>query len=490
MAAMNPILTEIQGLSPAAKGALGMAGHTLPTPEAVTSATAPPTIAPGMLLPHPDAGPPPGPISMGPSPTPLTMPSASPDLVTGPKRGQAMMTNGESAPMGTMAGDSAERSRLLSTGSGISQIGSRIENSRLGEAHPFLGKLLGGLAQGAATIGDIGLSAVAPSIAINTPGTEYHHQALLNHADKAVSQDVGDAQKQAQTASENATAAKTNAETPEIAPEAEARIGVQNATAGHENAETAALANPKGEWKELTGFTGANGEPLEINGSTGETRSVATQGAKATNKKESTPQQETYDSLISGGMTPIQAYEKIREKPAGTTVNTGTWTLDEDENGKPTLFNTKTGETRAAPTGIQKSGTHAKAQAAEAGPRQALEYANDYGSRSLHTGPGDEALMEKFFELAKPSTGFRMSQPQIDMLKNAQSWMGGLEAHLRHATTGTWFSDEQRGQIVGTMQDLAKAKGLDAQGQPNAQPGNSTAAENWVRGPDGKLVKQ
>jgi hypothetical protein len=476
MAAMNPILSEIQGLSPAAKGALGMAGHTLPTPDANASATAPPTIAPGMLLPHSDAGPSPGPISMGDS-----VPSLSSFSSTQPS---------VKAPLGTIQGDTTARGSLLGHGAGVENIAHDVEGSRLGQAHPFLGKLLGGLAEGGGLLGDTLLHAAAPGLERNVPGTEGNYVRNLNRADTALTQDVGNAQKQAQTASENATAAKTNAETPEVAPEAEARIGVQNATAGHENAETAALTNPKGEWKELTGFTGANGEPLEINGSTGETRPVATQGAKATNKKEATPQQETYDSLIAGGMTPIQAYEKIREKPAGTTVNTGTWTLDEDENGKPTLFNTKTGETKAAPAGIQKSGTHAKAQAAEAGPRQALEYANDYGSRSLHTGPGDEALMEKFFELAKPSTGFRMSQPQIDMLKNAQSWMSGLEAHLRHATTGTWFSDEQRGQIVGTMQDLAKAKGLDAQGQPNAQTGNATAAENWVRGPDGKLVKQ
>jgi hypothetical protein len=67
---------------------------------------------------------------------------------------------------------------------------------------------------------------------------------LLSHANTALGQDLGNAQKQAQTASENATAGKTNAETPEVAPEAEARIGAQNATTGHENAETANLQNP------------------------------------------------------------------------------------------------------------------------------------------------------------------------------------------------------------------------------------------------------
>jgi hypothetical protein len=188
--------------------------------------------------------------------------------------------------------------------------------------------------------------------------------------------------------------------------------------------------------------------------------------------KESNPQQQTYDSLLKSGLTPMQAYEKIREKPGGTTINQGTWTLDEDPTtGKPVLFNSKTGETKAAPAGVAKAGTFAKEEAGKAPAKQAIEYADSYKS-GIHTGPGDEALMEKFFELAKPSTGFRMSQPQIDMLKNARSWAGSLEGHLRHATTGTWFSDEQRDQIVGTMHDLAKAKGLegDSQGAQTAAP--------------------
>jgi len=66
--------------------------------------------------------------------------------------------------------------------------------------------------------------------------------------------------------------------------------------------------------------------------------------------------------------------------------------------------------------------------------------------------------MEKYFELAKPSTGFRMSQPQIDMLRNARSWMQSAQGKLFHATNGTWFGDKQRQEIVQTMDDLAAAK--------------------------------
>jgi hypothetical protein len=100
-----------------------------------------------------------------------------------------------------------------------------------------------------------------------------------------------------------------------------------------------------------------------------------------------------------------------------------------------------------------------------------INYVNDYINSKKYTGPGDEALMEKFFDLAKPSTGFRMSQPQIDMLKNARSWMDSAEAKTRHATSGTWFSDTQRSQIADTMKMLAKAKGAGGGAAGSVPPG-------------------
>jgi hypothetical protein len=51
-----------------------------------------------------------------------------------------------------------------------------------------------------------------------------------------------------------------------------------------------------------------------------------------------------------------------------------------------------------------------------------------------------------------------MSQPQIQMLATARSWMDSAEAKAMHATKGTWFSDDQRKQIIHTMKDLAAAK--------------------------------
>jgi hypothetical protein len=104
----------------------------------------------------------------------------------------------------------------------------------------------------------------------------------------------------------------------------------------------------------------------------------------------------------------------------------------------------------------------------------ALNYANTYLASKNYTGPGDEALMEKFFELAKPSSGFRMTQNQMDMLKKGRSWMDTAEASGKHVAGGTWFSDDQRKQIADTMSMLAKSKGGGAApARPASVPGNA-----------------
>lgn len=154
-------------------------------------------------------------------------------------------------------------------------------------------------------------------------------------------------------------------------------------------------------------------------------------------------------------------------------VPPGTWTMVEDANGKPQLMNTKTGEVKDS-GGIQRPGTKAKKDADEEkriGPvRDAVKYADTYSTEEHPTGPKDEALMEKFFEVAKPSTGFRMTQNQMDMLKNGRSWLDAAKAHGTHGAYGEWFDAEQRKQIVDAMRSLGKAKGVGA-----AAPGNPNA---------------
>lgn len=505
MSAMNPILAEIHGLSDAAKGALGMAGHTLPTPEATAAAGAPSVIPPGMLLPHPENASLPGNISM-PGVTPMLPSSAPPSLVTGPKRGQAMMSDGEPAPIGTAMGDQAERSRLLSEGSGISQIGSKIENSRLGEAHPFAGKLLGGLAQGAATLGDIGLSAVAPQIAANVPGTELHHQELVNRADKAVAQDTTNAQREAQAASENATAGKTAAETTEVAPEAAARIGLENAQASEVPADIelkkAQVYGAENPWAKLP-----ENQPLQnvdqLNKSLTDREQVMHPGAQLSPEYTLPPNAtkgdfDRIDKMLTAQETAEANKanhadsERLREATLSLAQQNASdknlWSVPQSD-GSFKVEQLKPGDTipKGAVSLSGQSAENSKAGSADAPTVAALKFANDYLASGAFTGPSDEALQDQFFQLAKPSTGFRMNQAQISQLHEMASWMDSWKGRLYHLENGTWFAPEQRANIVKTMNDLAASKGMktDTNG---AQPG--TAPEVWERDSSGKLVKK
>ena len=380
--------------------------------------------------------------------------------------------------------DKGRLAHITDTGSGISQISSKIQGAM--PNHPLAGKLLGGFSQGLATLGDVGLRAVAPSVDIALPGTSLHHLADLHGANKQVGADEAAQESEAQQRAHDAMTAHETQETAGLPRAQQDTHDVSQATIGNLTSEAEHRGDVKDSWKELAGYSDAKGQPLEINEATGEVRPAKVPGAQSS--KEKNPQEQTYDSLLKQGLTPIQAYEKIREKPGGTTINQGTWQIDEDATtGKPVLFNSKTGQVKDAPAGVAKSGTFAKNEAKTEPAKQAMAYAETYGN-GIHTGPGDEALMEKFFELAKPSTGFRMSQPQIDMLKNARDWAGSIEGHLRHATTGTWFSDEQRNQIIGTMRDLAKAKGLDGSTPNGASDGGKPPdADVKVPGKDGKM---
>lgn len=456
----NPILTELSQLSPGAQQALVQAHGAMGGPGAAAS---PQNAAPPSRMEAPTTPPP----MMGRNELGDPMGRTN-ELGAGlPAPQDAPTAPALNSPRGELAGDEAERSRLLSTGSGISQIHSKIEGAL--PNHPTLGKVLGYGAEVPARLAEAAGSMFAPlrTAEMLLPGTEAHHAMELRNLNSTIGKESQEGLQSAQTGATNATAAHTEAETPTVAPLAQSREGLEEAQTNEANARTATIPEEEADKHAVVQPT---------------IQHLNAESTSLSNPRK-TPIEATYDDLLKQGMTPIQAYEKVREKLGGTTVNEGTWAMDEDPTtGKPVLFNSKTGETKAAPAGVAKAGTFAKGQATTAPAKQAIEYADSYKD-GIHTGPGDEALMEKFFELAKPSTGFRMSQPQIDMLKNAQSWPSSLEAHLRHATTGTWFSNDQRSQIVGTMHDLAKAKGLEgdggAQGAPIVQHSASTGQDRY-----------
>lgn len=163
--------------------------------------------------------------------------------------------------------DQAELGRLDSTGSGISQI-----------KNPWARNSLRGL--------NILGGTVAPGLMSRLPGTEEHHNQLVNRQQGRLNEDLGVQQKEATTAGQQATTEHTQAETNAI-----------------ENPE----AKPKEEeWTPYQYFTGPNGEPLEIEKSSGTVRLVGGgvptgfKPAKVAPDKPDSIDQQYQDALQSG----------------------------------------------------------------------------------------------------------------------------------------------------------------------------------------------
>jgi|ERR1035438_1641527 hypothetical protein len=152
--------------------------------------TAPPIIRP----PSADTQPPP--LSMSPqmSTPPTLAPPAEPNVTRIPTQ---------------LDNEKTEQARKVNTGSGISQIQGKVEGAM--PNHPLAGKLLGGAAQGLATLGDVGLRAVAPSVDLALPGTSLHHLADLHQGNKQIAADEGNAEKEAQTTNLGASTNEANA---------------------------------------------------------------------------------------------------------------------------------------------------------------------------------------------------------------------------------------------------------------------------------------
>jgi len=208
-----------------------------------------------------------GPTASSPAPTPIAAPGSTPIAppITTPSNPK-------------LDADRAELARKESTGSGLEQFQHR---------HPILGTA----ARIATGVG----SAMFPSIAEAIPGTDLHHQMLVNQDRGKVAEDLGVQQKQAQTAQEQATTGKTLAETEAI-----------------KNPQV----KPKEEnWERLEGFTGPNGEPLEIEKNSGKARFVeGVPGAKSA--KAETPFQTDKTVRIVNGVP----HEVLFDKQTGADV--------------------------------------------------------------------------------------------------------------------------------------------------------------------------
>lgn len=104
------------------------------------------------------------------------------------------------------------------------------------------------------------------------------------------------------------------------------------------------------------------------------------------------------------------------------------------------------------------------------------DFVNGYIQRGVYTGPDDEALLERFFNATKPSTGFRMNQSQIALLTNLRSLSSKIKAGAAHLTGGTLFDDKQRKEIANTINTIIDSK-MKSSGNQVTAPSSSN--DDW-----------
>ena len=103
-----------------------------------------------------------------------------------------------------------------------------------------------------------------------------------------------------------------------------------------------------------------------------------------------------------------------------------------------------------------------------------IDFAKNYVDNKNYTGSNDDAMLLKYFDLAKPETGFRLTTAEMDRQSRTQSYKNSVEAKIHHALTGTWFSDQQRQEMLASMTEIAKEKALAR--QMSATPESRKAA--------------
>jgi hypothetical protein len=208
--------------------------------------------------------------------------------------------------------------------------------------------------------------------------------------------------------------------------------------------------------------------PLQFDPNTRQWSPIMVNGQQAGPKAQPKPdlaEQQFFDSPEEAGKTLAQKiadYARVSQKPEQPQRPPQQLGIGPDG----TVIDLKPGI--KVPQGTQSAAGFEKGASGQQSAQDAQNYATEYMQNGHFTGPGDEALMEKYFELAKPSSGFRMTQAQIEMLTKARDLMGGLGAKAKHYFTpeAPYFSDEQRKQIVETMGMLQGAKGGGSQSNP------------------------
>jgi hypothetical protein len=422
-------MAEYAGISPALKSALSQAGQNPPVDPGIGAT---PKIGP---LPKPEnPSPPPSlaPIKMVPdSPIPTLTPSAP---------------NVSPMKLGTTQGDTLHRQQILGKGPAVDNIYHNITGSDFGQNHPVLGKILGVAGEVGGKIGDT-LSNAFPGIGREIPGTTQNYNQQLGRANTALTQDETNAKDEAQTANLNASAGKTNAETPEVQPEAEARIGLQKVQTDETKTETNekndSLQNPS----IIVGHAHAVDKAIREGRDPSQDPIVQAYENRiiALQPKQNLPAQAPKTIQVEKNGKPHQ----MAWNPA-----TGKYDLDQGESGeKPPTVNVNAGtaaldrETKQFGSPHQKSIDAASAQ---------LEKIED--ARNMINGNAESQALGVPKVLTAlvggQGTGVRITTPELNAIAKARGLSGDVEGTLNKWAGQGALTKTQQQQLTSILNDV------------------------------------
>ena len=238
------------------------------------------------------------------APPSLAAPSAAP----APQMSAPTMPSASPPIRGTEQGDQLERSRLLSTGPGINQIHSKIENSSFGQNHPALGKILGWGAEIPLHIAEAAGSMLGPTSTAEglLPGTTAHHAMELRNLNSVIGKESEENLHGAQQGAEEARTGLEEAQTAGLPQQQVDTHASSVAETGLHNAQVAALLHPQAK-TEFEAWQQQNpGKPIEE-------WLKAQQAVKP--EREESPTAQTYDDLVARGIPREKALELTKERP-------------------------------------------------------------------------------------------------------------------------------------------------------------------------------
>jgi len=464
----NPVLDEIQGLSPAAKDALARAHQSIASiqnpPEATPTPMQPAQI-PG--APQRLASPPaytPKPLGGTPAPVPGAAPPMTPE----------------------QQGHMANYSRIASSPAGVSQI-----------RNPW--------ARVPLQIVDAIGSGLFPRIAMGIPGTEAHHQLLEHEAQNLVKQDIAQRESEGKVATEAANAGKAQAEIPHIGAETDLANAQANALpqvtadkhdltvaeTGKNQAETQKLqaeAAPLGNVDQLNGMLEQRwqvlnpGHPLppsyalkpgatKVDYEHVDKMMEATEKAAGTEAQRKATEELRHQTLALAQSNQEANRELGRERLAIQAQNHHDAEAARGEvkmmipgpNGQYTLQTFRSGQAiphgAISPAGMNTEQVNSDKQ--EAVAKKAREDAGkEYTlaeNLAAHPSPtNDLALVMRYIGATKPDSlgKLRLNQNEMSLVLGTRSTFGDLEALANKVKSGQMLTGTQRKDMLDTMKML------------------------------------